>query len=79
MLNVKKVGSRTFTEQLAGKLRAICSLQNRQSHQELELPVFDEMIAKYLIVLTVSVIVYGGLLSLNDFRSLLDDCSVENI
>jgi hyaluronan synthase len=73
MLNVKKVGSRTFTEQLVSKLRAIGSLQNRRPHQELELPVFDEMIAKYLIVLTVSVIVYGGLLSLNDFRALLDD------
>ena len=72
MLNIKKAGSGAFTEQLVKKLTAILSLRG-QLRTDMELPVFDEMITKYIIVLTVSVIVYGGLLSLNDFGLLLDE------
>ncbi|MGA2915048.1 MAG: glycosyltransferase [Sedimentisphaerales bacterium] len=73
MLNVKKVGNSLFAQQLIKKLAAILSFRGRRLQTELELPVFDEMITKYIIVLTVGVIVYGGLLSLNDFGFLLDE------
>src|SRR4030042_550864 len=33
----------------------------------------DEPSAKFVIILTIGVIIYGGLLSMDDFRSLLDD------
>jgi hyaluronan synthase len=73
MLNVEKTGNCTFIEQLVSKLTAICSLQSRRLRNQIELPVMDELSVKFIIVLTVSVIIYGSLLSLNDFGSLLDD------
>ncbi len=73
MLNVKKVGSCTFTERLIEKLTAFYSLQSRRLRRQLELPLMDELSAKFVIVLTIGVIIYGGLLGLEDFRSLLAD------
>jgi hyaluronan synthase len=73
MLNVKKVGNRIFTERFSEKLTAICSRQSDRLRQELELPLMDEPSAKFIIILTIGVIIYGGLLSMDDFRSLLDD------
>jgi len=73
MLNVKKVENCTFTERLAEKLTAVCSLQIKRLHQQLELPLMDEPSAKFVIMLTIGVIIYGGLLGLDDFKFLLDD------
>lgn len=74
MLDIKKIsyGEYTFAKQLTDKLTAACSLRSRRL-QELELPVLDDPIAKCLIICTVGIIVYGGLLGLNDFGLLLDD------
>lgn len=79
MLDVKKVGNYTFTEQLANKMTVICSLRNRQFQKELELPVFDEVGAKCFIMLAVGIIIYGGLLSFDDFKFLLDDIRAHSL
>ena len=74
MLDIKKIsyGECTFTKQLTDKLTAACLLRGRRL-RELELPVLDELSAKWLIMFAIGIIVYGGLLSLDDFRSSLDD------
>lgn len=79
MLDVKKVGSCTFVEQLVNRLTTVCSLQSRKLQGQMDSPLFDELSAKCLIMFTISVIVYGGLISLDDFKSLLDDIRSEKL
>jgi hyaluronan synthase len=71
VIDIKKVGIRTFTVQLVNKLTEIFSQQRRQLRQQLNSPVFDDLNSKCLIVFGISVIIYCGLVSLGDFKSAL--------
>lgn len=72
MLDIKKVGIRTFTAQLGSKLSETVSSHRKQLREQLDSPLFDDLSAKCLIVFAIGIIVYSGLMSEDNFKSAIE-------
>lgn len=72
MLDVKKVGIRTFTARLGNKLSETVSSQRKQLREQLDSPLFDDLSAKCLIVFAIGIIIYSGLMSADNFKSAIE-------
>jgi hyaluronan synthase len=73
MLDVNKVGIRTFTARLGNKLAETVSSHRKQLREQLDSPLFDDLSAKCLIVFAIGIIIYSGLMSADNFKSAIEE------